>query len=103
MIKNLMLCLVFVTALWVDQYGGTIWLGGRYISAQPGPFVYEGVMMVPFRAVAEGLFDGEVIWNNHNRKASASFGEKNIHISIDAPDVVVVDGRLYVPIKYFED
>jgi len=102
MIKNIVLCLAFVTALWVDQYGGTIWLGGRYILAEPGPFVYEGVMMVPFRAVAEGLLDGAVEWNEYSRKASVNLGEKSLSIYIDAPDVVVVDGRLYVPIKYFE-
>ena len=103
MTKNLILCLAFVTALWVDQYGGTIWLGGRYISAEPGPFVYEGVMMIPLRTVVEDLFDGTVKWDEHSRKASANFGEKSLNISIDAPDVVVVDERLYVPIKYFEE
>ena len=103
MIKNLILCLVFVTALWIDQYGGTIWLGGRYISAEPGPFVYEGVMMVPFRAVAEGLFDGVVGWDERSRNASADFDGQSLSIAIDAQDVVIVDGRLYVPIKYFED
>jgi len=102
MTKNLILCLAFVTALWVDQYGGTIWLGGRYILAEPGPFVYEGVMMIPFRAVSEGLFDGMVAWDEYSRKASADIGEKSLSIAIDAPDVVVVDGRLYVPIKYFD-
>jgi len=103
MTKNIILCLAFVTALWVDQYGGTIWLGGRYILTEPGPFVYEGVMMVPLRAVAEGLFEGTVEWNEHSREASANFGEKSLNIAIDASDVVVVDERIYVPIKYFED
>ena len=102
MIKNLILCLVFVTALWVDQYGGTIWLGGRYIISEPGPFVYEGVMMVPFRAVAEDLFDATVSWNPQKRQASTTFDGRSLQISADADDVILVDGRLYIPIKYFD-
>lgn len=70
---------------------------------EPGPFVYEGTMMIPFKPVVEELLNGTVEWNPQNRKVSARINGQDMQFSIDANDVLIVDGRLYVPIHYIDN
>ena len=92
------LCLVMM--LWIDHYGGTIWLAGRYIMPEPGPFIYEETVMVPFRAVVEGLLDGTVSYENAARSVNAEVNGRTVSFCLDDEMVLVVWDTAFVPEEY---
>ena len=95
----------FSSVLWVDHYGGTIWLDSRYIMPQPGAFTCDdGTVMLPFRAVMEGLFCLDVTWEENSRIITVEENGQVIYeVSLDEQCVVVVENRAYAPLDWFSD
>jgi len=87
--------------LWVDNYGGSIWFDGRYITPQLIPFIQDDSSMIPFRAVVEELLNGTVDWDEAARKVTAEAYGQEINFFMESADILItiVNDRIFVPVE----
>ena len=92
-----------IDVLWVDNYGGTIWYGSKYIMPKPRAYVSQNsTVMVPFRAIVEGLLDGLVTWDEPTRMVESIVNAKSVEFSVDDGfvHVIIVEDRTFVTLEY---
>ena len=108
----LAISLVFFTSALAEAGENSIFINGQEFVTQPTPFIENGRVLVPFRAIFEAV-DAEVNWDEDLRKITAAKAQINLEMTLGSntayingqPIVLDVapqisEGRSFVPLRF---